>query len=122
VQPNPEYRARRRPNKPRAKPQFAAIILLLEGAEAKVHPGLRKIFSNYVFCGCVDSVMALIQFETKLFVTNTSNLTYGSHFFVQQFIIVLIYDFPLQAKCLCTKRCSTDLLNSNQFDYPNHYL
>ncbi|XP_053374339.1 DNA mismatch repair protein Mlh1-like [Mercenaria mercenaria] len=46
--------------------------------------GLREMFSNHVFVGCVDKEFSLIQHQTKLLLTNTSKLT--EELFYQLFI------------------------------------
>ena len=38
-------------------------------------PECRNVIANHTFVGCVDRGLALFQYETKLFLVNTQNLT-----------------------------------------------
>ena len=38
-------------------------------------PECRNVIANHTFVGCVDRGLALFQYETKLFLVNTNNLT-----------------------------------------------
>ncbi|XP_064647618.1 DNA mismatch repair protein Mlh1-like isoform X2 [Lineus longissimus] len=52
-----------------------------------VHSGLRDIFKQHTFVGCVNQTHTLIQHQTKLFLANTTNLS------KELFYQIMVYDF-----------------------------
>lgn len=54
--------------------KLTSILNLQQSVEVDTHKGLREIFKNHTFVGCVNAEYALLQHQTKLYLINTSKL------------------------------------------------
>ncbi|CAE1278308.1 MLH1 [Acanthosepion pharaonis] len=57
------------------KTKFHQIQLKKKEFQKNYHSGLREIFQNHKFVGCVSKELALIQHQTKLYLVNTFKLS-----------------------------------------------
>jgi len=67
-------------NKPKSKkrkipPRLTSIENLMKTVQEASHEGLSKVFKNFTFVGCVDTALALLQYETDLFLVNVCILS-----------------------------------------------
>ncbi|XP_071818639.1 DNA mismatch repair protein Mlh1-like isoform X2 [Apostichopus japonicus] len=67
--------------------KLTSILNLQQSVEVDTHKGLREIFKNHTFVGCVNAEYALLQHQTKLYLINTSKLS--KEFFYQ----LVLFDF-----------------------------
>ncbi|XP_002735708.1 DNA mismatch repair protein Mlh1 [Saccoglossus kowalevskii] len=66
---------------------LTSVLTLQKEIEQNMHKGLRDMFKNHTFVGCVNPELALMQHHTKLYLVNTAKIS--QEFFYQQFM----YDF-----------------------------
>ncbi|KAK2184743.1 hypothetical protein NP493_254g01008 [Ridgeia piscesae] len=55
--------------------RLKSVLDLRHNIEQQTHTGLREIFENHTFVGCVSPEHALIQHSTKLYLVNTTKLS-----------------------------------------------
>lgn len=55
--------------------KLTSILTLQKEFQKNYHSGLREIFQNHKFVGCVSKELALIQHQTKLYLVNTFKLS-----------------------------------------------
>ncbi|XP_070566210.1 DNA mismatch repair protein Mlh1-like [Ptychodera flava] len=67
--------------------KLTSILTLQKEVEDQMHKGLREMFKNHTFVGCVRPDLALMQHQTKLYLVNTTKVS--QEFFYQQ----MIFDF-----------------------------
>ncbi|CAH1790125.1 unnamed protein product [Owenia fusiformis] len=67
--------------------KLTSIRELKSEIEEKTHSGLREMFADHIFVGCVNKEHALFQHQTKLYLVNTTKIS--KEFFYQ----LLISDF-----------------------------
>ncbi|KAI0210070.1 DNA mismatch repair protein Mlh1 [Lamellibrachia satsuma] len=67
--------------------RLKSVLDLRCEVEEKTHKGLREIFENHTFVGCVSPEHALIQQSTKLYLVNTTKLS------KELFYQLLIFNF-----------------------------
>ncbi|XP_075068728.1 DNA mismatch repair protein Mlh1 [Mixophyes fleayi] len=66
---------------------LTSIISLQKEIEDKAHKSLQDVLRNHSFVGCVSPQWALAQYQTKLYLLNTTKLSQ------ELFYQILIYDF-----------------------------
>ncbi|XP_059827160.1 DNA mismatch repair protein Mlh1 [Hypanus sabinus] len=66
---------------------LTSILSLREEINSQNHTGLQDMLQNHVFIGCVNPQWALVQYQTKLYLINTTKLSQ------ELFHQILIYDF-----------------------------
>lgn len=64
--------------------KLQSLIDLRRRVSEEGHPALRDLIANHSFVGCINRKLALLQHQTKLYVTNTTNLS--EHLFYQIFL------------------------------------
>ncbi|KAK7109836.1 hypothetical protein V1264_013814 [Littorina saxatilis] len=67
--------------------KLSSILSLQQDIENNAHTGLRELFQDHTFVGCVSEELALVQHQTKLYLVNTHRLS--KHLFYQ----LIMYDF-----------------------------
>jgi hypothetical protein len=82
----------------RTTPQLSSVENLLRGVQEKGHNGLRALFKDYSFVGCVNENLALVQHQTELFLCNVSVLRYLPFAFsifplISFFFIMILFYF-----------------------------
>ena len=72
---------RKQPKTKEYKPiLLTSIRNLITEFEKIAHQGLSELFHNYTFVGCVNGNFALVQYRTKLYLIQLSQITYASLF------------------------------------------
>ncbi|XP_067888372.1 DNA mismatch repair protein Mlh1 isoform X3 [Heterodontus francisci] len=66
---------------------LTSILTLREEISSQNHTGLQDMLQNHSFIGCVNPQWALVQYQTKLYLINTTKLSQ------ELFYQILIYDF-----------------------------
>ncbi|XP_048451790.1 DNA mismatch repair protein Mlh1 [Rhincodon typus] len=66
---------------------LTSILTLQEEINNQNHAGLQDMLQNHSFVGCVNPQWALVQYQTKLYLINTTKLSQ------ELFYQILIYDF-----------------------------
>uniref|UniRef100_UPI00398F828D DNA mismatch repair protein Mlh1 isoform X1 n=2 Tax=Pristiophorus japonicus TaxID=55135 RepID=UPI00398F828D len=66
---------------------LTSIVALREDISSQSHAGLQDMLQNHSFIGCVNPQWALVQYQTKLYLINTTKLSQ------ELFHQILIYDF-----------------------------
>ncbi|MEE6510449.1 hypothetical protein FKM82_030180 [Ascaphus truei] len=66
---------------------LTSILSLQKEIEAQAHTSLQDMLRNHSFVGCVSPQWALAQYQTKLYLLNTTKLSQ------ELFYQILIYDF-----------------------------
>ncbi|XP_069776473.1 DNA mismatch repair protein Mlh1 isoform X2 [Narcine bancroftii] len=66
---------------------LTSILSLREEIDNQNHTGLQDMLQNHVFIGCVNPQWALVQYQTKLYLINSTKLSQ------ELFYQILIYDF-----------------------------
>ncbi|XP_078072764.1 DNA mismatch repair protein Mlh1 [Mustelus asterias] len=66
---------------------LTSVLSLREEINSQNHAGLQDMLQNHSFIGCVNPQWALVQYQTKLYLINTTKLSQ------ELFYQVLIYDF-----------------------------
>jgi len=64
--------------------KLTSIQNLIKKVESNVHAGLKTVFENFTFVGCVDHERALFQYETKLYIADLGRLSRA--FMYQQYL------------------------------------
>ncbi|CAN2389630.1 meiotic spindle midzone assembly, partial [Pristimantis euphronides] len=72
---------------PRRIIKLCSVLSLQKDIEDRTHKNLRDMLRNLSFVGCVNPQWALAQFQTKLYLLNTTKLSQ------ELFYQILIYDF-----------------------------
>lgn len=87
--PGPSGDSGKQPQAQRHRRQIklTSILNLQQGVEDSTHEGLRELFKNHTFVGCVNAENALLQHQTKLYLVNTSKLS------KELFYQIAIFDF-----------------------------
>ncbi|XP_052803937.1 DNA mismatch repair protein Mlh1-like isoform X2 [Mya arenaria] len=55
--------------------RLTSVLDLQKAIKNNMHSGVREMFADHVFVGCVDEQFALIQHQTKLLLVNTTKLS-----------------------------------------------
>ncbi|XP_048367710.1 DNA mismatch repair protein Mlh1 [Sphaerodactylus townsendi] len=66
---------------------LTSILTLQEEISDRVHTSLQEMLHNHSFVGCVNPQWALVQYQTKLYLLNTTKLSQ------EMFYQILVYDF-----------------------------
>ncbi|XP_041046228.1 DNA mismatch repair protein Mlh1 isoform X2 [Carcharodon carcharias] len=66
---------------------LTSVLSLREETNSQNHTGLQDMLQNHSFIGCVNPQWALVQYQTKLYLINTTKLSQ------ELFYQILIYDF-----------------------------
>lgn len=66
---------------------LTSMQILRDEICSRAHQGLQEMLCNHSFVGCINPQWALIQWQTKLYLINTTNLSQ------ELFYQILIYDF-----------------------------
>ncbi|XP_062425484.1 DNA mismatch repair protein Mlh1 isoform X4 [Rhea pennata] len=66
---------------------LTSVLTLQEEISNQAHAGLQEMLHNHSFVGCVSPQWALAQYQTKLYLLNTTKLSQ------ELFYQILIYDF-----------------------------
>lgn len=64
-----------------------SVLSLQDEIKQNVHTGVRDMFQNNTFVGCVDEEFSLMQHQTKLYLVNTTKLS------AELFYQLMIFDF-----------------------------
>lgn len=56
--------------KPRVDVRLTSVLQLRKEVKKQESTGLSAIFLNHTFIGCVDDVLALIQYEQNIYLVN----------------------------------------------------
>ena len=67
--------------------KLSSILTLQQEIEGATHAGLKEVFQNHKFVGCVSPEHALVQHQTKLYLINTTKLS------KELFYQILMFDF-----------------------------
>ncbi|KAK3109179.1 hypothetical protein FSP39_024740 [Pinctada imbricata] len=67
--------------------KLTSVLNLQKQIKDSMHSGLREMFQNHKFVGCVNQEMALMQHQTKLYLVNTTKLS------AELFYQLLMFDF-----------------------------
>ncbi|XP_014663544.1 PREDICTED: DNA mismatch repair protein Mlh1-like isoform X2 [Priapulus caudatus] len=71
----------------RRQVKLTSVLILQEVLKTKAHSGLREVFQNHKFVGCVNRKRALVQHNTKLYLVNTTVLS------KELFYQLMLYEF-----------------------------
>ncbi|XP_053324252.1 DNA mismatch repair protein Mlh1 [Spea bombifrons] len=66
---------------------LTSVLTLRKEIEERAHEGLQDMLRNHSFVGCVSPQWSLVQYQTKLYLLNTTKLSQ------ELFYQILIYDF-----------------------------
>ncbi|XP_054847024.1 DNA mismatch repair protein Mlh1 isoform X2 [Eublepharis macularius] len=66
---------------------LTSVLTLQEEISNQAHAGLQEMLRNHSFVGCVNPQWALAQYQTKLYLLNTTKLSQ------EMFYQILVYDF-----------------------------
>lgn len=66
---------------------MTSILQLRKELEDNCHTGMRELFSQHVFVGCISPTQALLQHSTKLYLCNTQSIL------EELFYQILLYNF-----------------------------
>nr|XP_056713622.1 DNA mismatch repair protein Mlh1 [Euleptes europaea] len=66
---------------------LTSVLTLQEEISNQVHTSLQEMLHNHSFVGCVNPQWALVQYQTKLYLLNTTKLSQ------EMFYQILVYDF-----------------------------
>ncbi|XP_035172234.1 DNA mismatch repair protein Mlh1 isoform X2 [Oxyura jamaicensis] len=66
---------------------LTSVLTLQEEISSRVHESLQEMLRDHSFVGCVSPQWALVQYQTKLYLLNTTKLSQ------ELFYQILIYDF-----------------------------
>ncbi|XP_072323425.1 DNA mismatch repair protein Mlh1 isoform X2 [Scyliorhinus torazame] len=66
---------------------LTSVLSLREEVNSQNHTGLQDMLQNHSFVGCVNPQWALVQYQTKLYLINTTKLSQ------ELFYQIFIYDF-----------------------------
>lgn len=67
--------------------RLTSVLELQKRIKDNMHTGLREMFANHVFVGCVDKEFSLMQHQTKLLLVNITKLS------MELFHQLFIFDF-----------------------------
>ncbi|KAL1924901.1 uncharacterized protein VTP21DRAFT_4555 [Calcarisporiella thermophila] len=62
--------AKEKGKRTRVEVRLTSVLTLRKQAKAQEHAGLKELFSNHTFVGCIDDALALVQYQTKLYLIN----------------------------------------------------
>ncbi|KAH3719211.1 hypothetical protein DPMN_062043, partial [Dreissena polymorpha] len=67
--------------------KLTSVLDLQKKIKDNIHKGVREMFADHVFVGCVDEEFALMQHQTRLLLVNTTKLS------KEMFYQLFIFDF-----------------------------
>lgn len=67
--------------------KLTSVLNLQDEIKQNIHSGVRDMFQNNTFVGCVDEEFSLMQHQTKLYLVNTTKLS------AELFYQLMIFDF-----------------------------
>ncbi|XP_076094249.1 DNA mismatch repair protein Mlh1-like [Mytilus galloprovincialis] len=74
-------------NPKRREIKLTSVLSLQEELKKNIHSGVRDMFQNNTFVGCVDEEFSLMQHQTKLYLVNTTKLS------AELFYQLTVFDF-----------------------------
>ncbi|XP_071157795.1 DNA mismatch repair protein Mlh1-like isoform X1 [Mytilus edulis] len=74
-------------NSKRREIKLTSVLSLQEELKKNIHSGVRDMFQNNTFVGCVDKEFSLMQHQTKLYLVNTTKLS------AELFYQITVFDF-----------------------------